>query len=135
MIKQTQLDLTLRRTSNSQELAKIDPDTGLRQDNGPSLNKAIAVSLQRNFSHGAIYFSCAKPIPEIRNPGFRCPKRRACVGMLSLPKTTIHLVFKCAVSSSSSRRNRLLMVTFDTKWCVAHKIDEMIHNSPHSHIV
>ena len=32
VIKQTQFYLTLRRTSNSQELAKIDPDTGLAGD-------------------------------------------------------------------------------------------------------
>jgi len=30
VIKQTQLYLTLRQTSNSQELARIDPDTGLQ---------------------------------------------------------------------------------------------------------
>jgi len=36
VIKQTQLYLTLRQTSNSQELAKFDPDTGLQEDTGPS---------------------------------------------------------------------------------------------------
>src|SRR5271166_1859665 len=74
VIKQTQLNLTLRRTSNSQELAKIDPDTGLAEDVGPSLNRVVAVSLQRNFTHGAIYISFAQadardtqtgqPVPE-----------------------------------------------------------------------
>jgi hypothetical protein len=74
VIKQTQLNLTLRHTWNSQELAKIDPDTGLQLDNGPSTNKVVAVSLQRNFSHGAIYISYAQadardldtgaPVPE-----------------------------------------------------------------------
>jgi hypothetical protein len=73
-IKQTQLNLTLRRTSNAQELAKIDPDTGLQEDFGPSLNRVVAVSVQRNFSHGAIYISYAQadardtqtgqPVPE-----------------------------------------------------------------------
>ena len=74
VVKQTQFNLTLRRTSNSQELAKIDPDTGLQEDTGPSLNRAIAVSVQRNFSRGAIYISYAQadardtqtgqPVPE-----------------------------------------------------------------------
>ena len=74
VIKQTQFYLTLRRTSNSQELAKIDPDTGLQEIVGPSTNKVIAVSAQRNFSTGAIYVSYAQadardsqtgaPIPE-----------------------------------------------------------------------
>ena len=74
VIKQTQFYVTLKRVSNSQELAKIDPDTGLQEVVGPSLNKVLSVSLQRNFSHGAIYVSyaqadardtqTAQPVPE-----------------------------------------------------------------------
>jgi len=74
VIKQTQFYVTLRRVSNSQELAKIDPDTGLQEIVGPSLNKVVAVSLQRNFTHGAFYVSYAQadardtqtgqPVPE-----------------------------------------------------------------------
>jgi hypothetical protein len=74
VIKQTQLNLTLRRVSNSQELAKIDPDTGLQQIAGPSLNKVLTVSLQENFSHGAVHVSNSQadardaqtdqPVPE-----------------------------------------------------------------------
>jgi hypothetical protein len=73
-IQQFQFNVTLKQVRNSQELAKIDPDTGLQEDLGPSLNRVIAVSLQRNFSHGAIYFSYAQadardtqtgePVPE-----------------------------------------------------------------------
>jgi hypothetical protein len=74
VLKQTQFYLTLRRTSNSQELAKIDPDTGLQEIVGPSVNQVISVSAQRNFSLGSIYLSYAQadardaqtgqPIPE-----------------------------------------------------------------------
>ena len=74
VIKQTQFYVTLRRVSNSLELAKIDPDTGLQEAVGPSLNKVISVSAQQNFSRGAIYLSYAQadardritgePIPE-----------------------------------------------------------------------
>ncbi len=74
VIKQAQLNITLRRVANSQELAKIDPDTGLQQIIGPSLNHVLSVSLQRNFSRGAIYISYAQadardtltgaPVPE-----------------------------------------------------------------------
>ena len=74
VIKQFQFNVTLRRVRNSQELAKIDPDTGSQEDLGPSLNRVISVSLQRNFSHGAIYISYAQadardtqtgePVPE-----------------------------------------------------------------------
>ncbi len=74
VLKQTQFYLTLRRVSNSLELAKIDPDTGLQEVVGPSLNKVISVSVQRNFSAGSLYVSYAQadardritgePIPE-----------------------------------------------------------------------
>ena len=74
VIKQTQFYVTLRRVSNSLELAKIDADTGLQEVVGPSLNKVISVSMQRNFSQGSIYLSYAQadardrvsgqPIPE-----------------------------------------------------------------------
>ncbi len=74
IIKQYQFNITLKQVRNSQELAKIDPDTGLQEDFGPSLNRVIAVSVQRNFSHGAIYISYAQadaratqtgePVPE-----------------------------------------------------------------------
>jgi hypothetical protein len=74
MIKQTQFYLTLRRVSNSLGLAKIDPDTGLQEVVGPSLNRVLAVSAQRNFSRGSLFVSYAQadardritgePIPE-----------------------------------------------------------------------
>jgi hypothetical protein len=64
----------MRRTSNSQELAKIDPDTGLRQDNGPSLNKAITVSLQNDFSQGAIYISYAQADARDTQTGLPVPE-------------------------------------------------------------
>jgi hypothetical protein len=74
IVEQFQFNLTLRRVWNSQELAKIDPDTGLQEDVGPSLNRVIEVSAQRTFSRGAIYISYAQadardtqtgqPIPE-----------------------------------------------------------------------
>lgn len=74
VIKQVQFYVTLRHISNSQELAKIDPDTGLQEAIGPSVNKVLSVSLQRNFAHGSLYVSYAQadardaqtgqPIPE-----------------------------------------------------------------------
>jgi len=74
VLKQTQFYVTLRRISNSQELSKIDPDTGLQQVIGPSVNKVLSVSLQHDFTHGSVYVSYAQadardsqtgePIPE-----------------------------------------------------------------------
>ena len=66
--------VTLRRISNSQEVAKIDPDTGVQEIVGPSLNKVLAVSVPRNFRRGAVYISYSQadardtqtgePVPE-----------------------------------------------------------------------
>jgi hypothetical protein len=74
IIEQFRFNITLRREWNSQELAKIDPDTGLQEDVGPSVNRVIEVSAQRTFSRGAIYISYAQadardtltgaPVPE-----------------------------------------------------------------------
>jgi carboxypeptidase family protein len=50
----TRFRLSLVRMSNSQELAKIDPDTGLQQSVGPSLVRALTVSAQRHFSFGSL---------------------------------------------------------------------------------
>lgn len=59
-VKNFELRVTLKHVTNSQELAKIDPDTGLQEDVGPSLNRVISVSLQRTFSHGSIFISYAQ---------------------------------------------------------------------------
>ena len=74
VIKQTQLYVTLKHVSNSQEPAKIDPDIGLQEIVGPSRNRVLAISLQRNFSHGALFVSYSQadarniqtglPVPE-----------------------------------------------------------------------
>jgi len=74
VLKQTQFYLTLRRVSNSLELAKIDPDTGLQQVVGPSLNKVIAVSAQRNFSRGSLYVSWAQADARDRITGLPVPE-------------------------------------------------------------
>jgi len=73
-IKKTDIKITLKHVTNSQELAKIDPDTGLQEDLGPSINRSITVSLERNFSQGSLYVSYAQadardrllgaPVPE-----------------------------------------------------------------------
>ncbi len=74
VIKQTQFYLTLRRVSNSQELAKIDPDTGLQEIVGPSLNKVLAVSAQRNFRHGAFYVSYSQADARDAQTGAAIPE-------------------------------------------------------------
>jgi hypothetical protein len=48
----TQFRLTLSRVSNSQELAKIDPDTGFERDVGPSLVRSLMFSVHHHFAFG-----------------------------------------------------------------------------------
>jgi hypothetical protein len=59
-VKKFELRVTLKHVTNSQELSKIDPDTGLQEDVGPSRNRVISVSLQRTFSHGSLFISYAQ---------------------------------------------------------------------------
>jgi hypothetical protein len=66
--------ITLRHTTNSQELAKIDPDTGLQEDEGPSINRALTVSLQRNFNHGSLFASYAQADARDRLTGAPVPE-------------------------------------------------------------
>ena len=74
VLKQIQFYVTLRRVSNSLELAKIDPDTGLQEVVGPSLNKVVSVSAQRNFSKGSIYLSYAQADARDRETGEPVPE-------------------------------------------------------------
>lgn len=73
-VKKTRFEVALRRVSNSQELAKIDPDTGLQEAIGPSLNKVLSASLEHHFSRGSLFVSYSQadarqtdtgqPVPE-----------------------------------------------------------------------
>jgi hypothetical protein len=73
-IASTELRLILSKVTNSAELAKIDPDTGLQQDVGPSINRFLTLSVRRRFSSGWLQMSWSEadarnridsqPIPE-----------------------------------------------------------------------
>jgi hypothetical protein len=73
-IQKFDFKITLRHTSNSQELAKIDPDTGLQEDEGPSINRSLTVSLQRNFNHGSFFASYAQANARDRLTGAPIPE-------------------------------------------------------------
>jgi Carboxypeptidase regulatory-like domain len=70
----TDFKVKLTRVTNAQELAKIDPDTGLQEDVGPSLIRAITVSAQRDFRQGTIYTSFARAIAQDRLTGEDVPE-------------------------------------------------------------
>ncbi len=70
----TRFRLSLVRVSNSQELAKIDPDTGLQQSVGPSLVRALTVSAQRRFSFGSLQATFARAQAKNRLTGQDIPE-------------------------------------------------------------
>ena len=56
----TDLRLTLGHVTNSAELAKIDPDTGLQFNQGPSRLRFMTLAVRRNFAFGALQASISK---------------------------------------------------------------------------
>ena len=73
-IYQTELRVTLARVTNAQELAKIDPDTGLQQNVGPSINKSVTFSARRYFSMGYLQASFARADAHDRVSGQPVPE-------------------------------------------------------------
>jgi hypothetical protein len=70
----TDFRVTLGRVTQEASLAKIDPDTGLQFDEGPSRNRYISVAARHYFRHGLLQASVSKadardlsggaPVPE-----------------------------------------------------------------------
>jgi hypothetical protein len=73
-VAKTELRLTLKHVTNSQELAKIDPDTGLQEDVGPSLNRSLTLSAQHTFSQGSLFVSYSQADARERLSGAPVPE-------------------------------------------------------------
>jgi hypothetical protein len=73
-IHKTELRVTLKHVTNAEELAKIDPDTGLQEDEGPSINRVLSISLQRTFSQGSIFASWSEADARDRITGEPVPE-------------------------------------------------------------
>lgn len=58
--RNTDLRLTLGHVTKSAELAKIDPDTGLQFNEGPSRLRFMTLGVRRNFALGSIQTSLSK---------------------------------------------------------------------------
>lgn len=56
----TEARLTLGQTTTGEQLAKIDPDTGLQQDQGPGRVRFFSASLRKSFAHGSILATLSK---------------------------------------------------------------------------
>lgn len=59
-IHKTDLKVTLGHVTTSQELAKIDPDTGLQEDQGPGRLRFVTAAIRHNFSQGSILATFSK---------------------------------------------------------------------------
>lgn len=59
-IHKTDVKLTLGHVTSSAELGKIDPDTGLQEDEGPSRLKFLTVAVRHSFSQGSILATFSK---------------------------------------------------------------------------
>ncbi len=73
-IKRTDFKVILAKVLNSQELAKIDPDTGLQEDVGPSRVLSITASARRSFSFGSFQAAWARADARDRNTGQPIPE-------------------------------------------------------------
>ncbi len=73
-VLKTDFRVTLGHVTQAASLAKIDPDTGLQLDEGPSRNRYVTASVRRNFRAGLLQASVSKadardlsdgtPVPE-----------------------------------------------------------------------
>ena len=59
-IHKTDVRLTLGHVTSSAELAKIDPDTGLQENEGPSRLRFMTVAVRRNFRYGSLLATFSK---------------------------------------------------------------------------
>jgi len=70
----TELRLALGHTTNSSELAKIDPDTGLQEDQGPSRLRFLTATVRQGFRPGWILLTFSKADARTTNDGLPVPE-------------------------------------------------------------
>ncbi len=59
-IAHTDLRLTLGHVTTSEELAKIDPDTGLQEDQGPGRMRFLTATVRQSFTGGSLLLTFSK---------------------------------------------------------------------------
>src|SRR5579862_8105416 len=59
-IHRTDFRLTLGQVTTSQSLAKLDPDTGLQENEGPGRNRFLSVAVGQHFSQGSLLVTFSK---------------------------------------------------------------------------
>jgi hypothetical protein len=70
----TDLRVTVGHVTTEASLAKIDPDTGLQQDEGPGRNKFITVAMRRYFRFGLLQASVSKADARDLDSGLPTPE-------------------------------------------------------------
>ena len=73
-IAKTDFKVTLAHVTTAQQLARINNDTGLQEDEGPGLVRSIVVSARRYFSFGSIQASFARADARGRLTGEPTPE-------------------------------------------------------------
>ena len=73
-IAKTDFKVILAHVTTSQQLARINNDTGLQEDLGPGLLKSLTISARRYFSHGFLQGSFAKADARDRIAGEPTPE-------------------------------------------------------------
>jgi hypothetical protein len=92
----TDVRLTLGHVTSSAELAKLDPDTGLQFNQGPSRLRFTTVSVRRNFTLGSFQASISKADARDLDSGDPTPEApRTTLDFLgSIQKLPLHLQAK-----------------------------------------
>ena len=65
----TDFKLTLGHVTTAEQLAKIDPDTGLQEDQGPGRVRFLTAAVRRNFSAGSVLLTYSKADARDLNTG------------------------------------------------------------------
>lgn len=107
----TDFRVTIGRTSLEQSLARIDADTGLAFDEGPSRNRYLTFSARR---YSAALFSrhrCPRPARAISPAGCPCPKRRAPSSIFSAASIGCRSFSKPAANTNRSDAGRSAMAS------------------------
>jgi len=91
-IHHTDVRFTLGHVTNSAELAKIDPDTGLQFDQGPSRLRFMTVTVRRNLGLGTVQASFSKADARDLDSGEPTPEAPRTI--LDLLGTTEKLPFR-----------------------------------------
>ena len=92
-IHQTDLRITLGHVTSSAELAKIDPDTGLQFNEGPSRLRFMTAAVRQNFRYGSLLATFSKADARDLDSGEPTPEApRTIVDLLgTVQKLPFHL--------------------------------------------